>query len=812
MQLVKNIVIIVLALVWLLMLPNALTAQCTATETKAIVYIEPDFYALEISWVITDYFTDEVLASGNANSDTLCLPSNGCYFFKMFDAAGDGICCEAGDGFYQLYFDGELIKENGDYTNIDLAGPMGCAEGEACNTAQSVFLDEIYLANPNQNWYTITVPDSGMYSISTCIANNTCNSNITVYNYCNGLQYAENVQGALAFADSNCDAYAESAVLPINLFKDEVYYIKIDDLLGDCENNPIYWFIEYAGPLTGCTDPEACNYAPFATVSDNSLCTYPGDNPFCDGPDLVVDMSVFEESYLITKQEVVELDCYLQEGCVAALGERELLKFETKFYNIGNKDFYLGVPPTEPAQEHEFWEWASCHQHYHYEDYASYTLYDDEHNEIPIGFKTGFCMMDLECPFLGDYKYNCAFQGLTAGCADIYSNDLPCQWIDITDLSEGTYHFIIEVNHNYAADALGRLEQNYDNNWGHVSFELFRDAEGDAFIEIDENGEPNIDCEGNLFGTAQEDCAGTCEGDAIIGDINADGLFNQDDVDLYLADILINELTVTECNDISGDGELDIYDATIVQHCQNFGICPTLPHYSYAGPGVAISFINDSIPLTVNPYVDVVIRQPTPGYQLSALQFEVEGIDIESVEVLQNDESLVWLSGNQIAWINEIAPISFPNGMGEDGKKAVMRLYFSAIEGDEICLLDFNYAIDSESNLFLTQLDADNQCAIVHVPIIDTTANQPILLNDSFKVWLASRNTLMVDYQNLDNAQLIEIFDVSGRLLTQQKLPANKHQIEINIKNFTNPHCLIRISGDNWLAIRNFAALNIYNE
>ena len=37
------------------------------------------------------------------------------------------------------------------------------------------------------------------------------------------------------------------------------------------------------------------------------------------------------------------------------------------------------------------------------------------------------------------------FQGITAGCKDIYYNNIDCQWIDITDLEVGKYpiHFYL---------------------------------------------------------------------------------------------------------------------------------------------------------------------------------------------------------------------------------------------------------------------------------------------------------------------------------------------------------------------------------
>ena len=36
-------------------------------------------------------------------------------------------------------------------------------------------------------------------------------------------------------------------------------------------------------------------------------------------------------------------------------------------------------------------------------------------------------------------QYDCVFQGLSAGWADVYSSDLDCQWLDVTGVPEGDY-------------------------------------------------------------------------------------------------------------------------------------------------------------------------------------------------------------------------------------------------------------------------------------------------------------------------------------------------------------------------------------
>ena len=83
--------------------------------------------------------------------------------------------------------------------------------------------------------------------------------------------------------------------------------------------------------------------------------------------------------------------------------------------------------------------------------------------------------------------------GISAGCGDIYSSGLSCQWIDITDIDTGRYTFAIKVNWDQAPDALGNHESDYDNNWAQICFNLNRDSNGKPSILLDPNCPPYVD-------------------------------------------------------------------------------------------------------------------------------------------------------------------------------------------------------------------------------------------------------------------------------------------------------------------------------
>ena len=67
--------------------------------------------------------------------------------------------------------------------------------------------------------------------------------------------------------------------------------------------------------------------------------------------------------------------------------------------------------------------------------------------------------MDLECSDGGTGQYGCSNMGISALCGDIYGSGLSCQWIDVTDVADGTYFLIVRANWDFIPDALGETRQ-----------------------------------------------------------------------------------------------------------------------------------------------------------------------------------------------------------------------------------------------------------------------------------------------------------------------------------------------------------------
>jgi hypothetical protein len=140
------------------------------------------------------------------------------------------------------------------------------------------------------------------------------------------------------------------------------------------------------------------------------------------------------------------------EGCAGGTTGRRLIRFGLRTRNIGAGDLVLGNPGCPDCATHPG---ASCtnplfvcspaHGHVHFEHFAHAELLDGNGMVIVEGHKDGFCLLDSECPTL---NYSCSNQGLTAGCADVYTPQTPCQYIDVTDtpLPPGTYTLRVMID------------------------------------------------------------------------------------------------------------------------------------------------------------------------------------------------------------------------------------------------------------------------------------------------------------------------------------------------------------------------------
>ena len=291
--------------------------------------------------------------------------------------------------------------------------------------------------------------------------------------------------------------------------------------------------------------------------------------PLFAQPDLIVDRASLLRDLRTDLLDNID-PCYIAEGCVGGMGDRQLIRFTTHIKNIGTTDFVVGTPPADPSLENETWEYDQCHDHWHYEGYAQYLLFDQAGNEIPVGLKNGFCLMDSECDDGGTRQYHCGYQGVSAGCGDIYGWSLDCQWIDVTDVPSGVYQLVNRVNWTRDLDINGQAESNYTNNSTSVCIQLSRSANGAHSFQVLDDAQCNCsdnDADGIC---AAEDCDDTNPAiPGTPGDNCDDGDANTSN-DVILADACTCQgtpistdanQTVVNCNGVTltyGDGQIEM--------------------------------------------------------------------------------------------------------------------------------------------------------------------------------------------------------------------------------------------------------------
>ena len=127
-------------------------------------------------------------------------------------------------------------------------------------------------------------------------------------------------------------------------------------------------------------------------------------------------------------------------------------------------------------------QWHQAHQHFHFENYAHYTLQQESARGASqrVGTKTSFCIMDTT---LIDGTAPAAYstcgsqvQGMSLGWGDRYGYQLAGQEIDVTGLPADTYRLRIVI------DPLGRLQEASTED--NVSELLIRLSPADRTVQV----------------------------------------------------------------------------------------------------------------------------------------------------------------------------------------------------------------------------------------------------------------------------------------------------------------------------------------
>lgn len=225
-------------------------------------------------------------------------------------------------------------------------------------------------------------------------------------------------------------------------------------------------------------------------------------------PDLIVQSSATQNSWRVKDEFLSASFCSVEEGNITP-GNRRVLRFTVTTPNVGDADVFVGSPKQHmdpngdgsTADQDGMFEFSTCHDHFHFQNYATYRLIDATGKEWRSA-KRGFCMLDTDPYNAGTQKQvgtrnyvNCGtqsidgFQGVSHGWADSYVWQLAGQYfvLDGGDgqpaVPPGAYTLEIEVNPGYAPGpngcplardaATGRChqfaERDYANNMGRAT-------------------------------------------------------------------------------------------------------------------------------------------------------------------------------------------------------------------------------------------------------------------------------------------------------------------------------------------------------
>lgn len=693
--------------------------SCPAGQQRVRVEIINDSYPTETSWILRNGSNGTTIASGNnttnRNGTTVCVPDNTCLVFRINDSYGDGICCGYGTGEYRVYLNDNLIRQGGSFTSFEETD-FNCAPGFSCQSAIPLSLAPVgstypvtlatFTTTAVEQWYDFTPPQTGAYTITTCNTN-TCDTRLWLYDMaCGNLVLSDGIEGA-TFGDDNDGGCGLQAQVNANMPGGVLHHLRVGDNAGAC-NGAVTVSIIYNGPVVGCMNSQSCNYNPLATIACTDCCIAFGDPECPDGPDLTMSSSALQTSMTMSTVNITDV-CAPVEGCTGGLGQRYVIRFTTRIENIGTTDYYIGSPSSQP----QMFSTANCHGHAHYQGYADYILFDQAGNAIPVGFKNGFCVIDVGCYPGNTGQYGCSNMGISKGCYDIYGSGTTCNWIDVTNVPAGTYTLVLRTNWQRSPDALGRHERDYTNNFAQVCINLTRNAQNVPSFTIVSNCAPYADCLGQAYGDARFDCTGVCDGPVKRGDLTSDFVQNASDAVTYVSSILGNDISPTSCNDLNADGAITVSDAALMVNCYTqrdiHNATTIIDYHPWCEFPRGYLSTPDTVELSlanldpVNQTVDVYIRNPSN--KVLGYEFSLGGLTIQSVTNLA--PNLVGdISMNASLGGTKVIGLSYTDSSLVRNVTAVplCRINYLSLTGGMVCIASITDIVNQDANDVVTEI------------------------------------------------------------------------------------------------------------
>lgn len=161
-------------------------------------------------------------------------------------------------------------------------------------------------------------------------------------------------------------------------------------------------------------------------------------------PDLIVDQGSLRQHWVVRVEDLRASFCSVQEGETTP-GTHTLLRFTVSTPNVGDADLVVGDPNVHFAANDGLFEFATCHNHFHFRHYALYQLIDAHTGFVWKAAKRGFCMIDVEKyqPYSGPSNVDRNF--LTCGAIGIPGNQgISKGWADTYVWKLGGQYFVLD--------------------------------------------------------------------------------------------------------------------------------------------------------------------------------------------------------------------------------------------------------------------------------------------------------------------------------------------------------------------------------
>lgn len=374
LNLMKNLPLFLFYLFCFSLSPS-FSQDCNPDEVLITVVMETDAWGYETYWSLGSQngdiyisVTENTYSSYETYQHEACVPKNECSLLSIFDGFGDGGVT------YSVLVDGILVLSESTMQGSFESFEFNCLPGTGCGSPLPIS-EGNHIASQANSWFVFTPDSIGTYLVSTCDIN-TCDTKIWIYESCPPIIDDSN-EGTIYYNDDFCETQAsiDNAILNVG----ESYIIRIGDNNLGCDGETIHFSISYNGAVVGCTDPNSCTYNPLATIDDGSC--IPFGSPDCpNAPDLAIDQGDLVSSIYLTTINNTD-NCAIEEGCIQGYGQRDIIRFTTTIHNLGDADYFIGEPNSNPDQ----FTYDNCHNHHHYDGYAEYLLYDENGTETPIG-------------------------------------------------------------------------------------------------------------------------------------------------------------------------------------------------------------------------------------------------------------------------------------------------------------------------------------------------------------------------------------------------------------------------------------------